>query len=186
MSSNLLIHRHELQFGDVIGRGSVGVVYKAVWRGSEVAVKAIANAGMGTGGVQQSQELLKELAIMSRMGYHPHIVPLVGMCQDRAGVLLVTEFVSGGSLLSMLQRRGTARPLSYRAVAELAAQAAAGVVHLHANGIVHRDLACRNILVCLDRAHSSACLGVTCRAWRGVERACAVAGGRSQRSCAGV
>jgi tRNA A-37 threonylcarbamoyl transferase component Bud32 len=30
---------------------------------------------------------------------------------------------------------------------KLASEAAAGVAHLHAHGIIHRDLACRNLLV---------------------------------------
>ena len=43
-----------------------------------------------------------------------------------------------------------------RLVAKLARQVAAGLAHLHGNGIVHRDVACRNVLV--DR-HMDAMLG---------------------------
>jgi serine/threonine protein kinase len=36
---------------------------------------------------------------------------------------------------------------SSRRLVQLAAEAASGVAHLHAHGIIHRDLACRNLLV---------------------------------------
>lgn len=49
-------------------------------------------------------------------------------------------------LLSLLLACGKVRH-SARRLVQLAAEAAAGVAHLHAHGVIHRDLACRNLLV---------------------------------------
>lgn len=80
-------------------------------------------------------------------------------------MLLVTEYVPGGSLLALLQRRTARKPLPVHTVADLAAQAAAGVAHLHASGVLHRDLACRNILVrnaCCVWEYPMACHQLMC------------------------
>jgi len=69
-------------------------------------------------------------------------------------VALVTKYMAGGSLYDLLvhskspqfDAEGTVRHSALRLV-KLASEAAAGVAHLHAHGIIHRDLACRNLLV---------------------------------------
>ena len=70
-------------------------------------------------------------------------MPLVGVCVDNGRVLIVTEFVTGGSLLSLVRRTR----LPFPTIAKIGAEIASGVAHLHATSVVHRDLACRNILV---------------------------------------
>lgn len=66
----------------------------------------------------------------------------------------MTKYMAGGSVYDWLvnhrsrfyDSEGTVRHSSLKLVS-LAAQAASGVAHLHECGIIHRDIACRNLLV---------------------------------------
>jgi len=67
-----------------------------------------------------------------------------------AQVAIVTRFCENGSLHDMLvnRRHRNYQPgLTYLDKLKLVAQAARGVKSLHETDIIHRDLACRNLLV---------------------------------------
>jgi serine/threonine protein kinase len=57
---------------------------------------------------------------------------------------IVTEFLDGGSLTSLLYSRKT---ITQKMLYDIVYGIAAGVLHLHKEGIVHRDLAARNVLM---------------------------------------
>lgn len=69
----------------------------------------------------------------------------VGMI-DRCG--LVMEYVDGGSLLEVLiEQKSFAAQRDLFTVLSMLIEAAAGLAHLHAEHIVHRDVAARNFLI---------------------------------------
>merc|ERR1711879_609900 len=88
---------------------------------------------------------------------HPNILPFYGFCDEKGHKCLVLEFFSGGSLLKVIQNNpGT----SFETRLAILSQAGEGVRHLHSQHdppIIHRDLACRNILVDKDLTKAVVC-----------------------------
>jgi WD40 repeat protein len=139
---------HEL-LGE-LGRGGMGVVYKArhVGLGRLVAVKMILAGGQA--GEQDRQRFLGEARAAAGLR-HPNIVAVheVGEYEAGGGACLPffsLELVEGGTLAQRL--RGEPQPP--RAAAELVEVLAQAVQHAHDNGVVHRDLKPANVLLTAD------------------------------------
>jgi len=131
----------ELKFGDRIGEGTFGLVYKATWRGSPVAVKMLKMQSITDHALQ---EFRKELQILTRLR-HPNIVLLMGASTNPPNLTFVTEFLAGGSLFDILQ----AKKLTIDAYLfkRMSREIAQGMNYLHLSGIIHRDLKSLNILL---------------------------------------
>jgi eukaryotic-like serine/threonine-protein kinase len=78
---------------------------------------------------------------------HPNIVQVYdageGEFEGRAASYIVMEYVPGGDLKDLMDRRG---PLSGGDLSKLS-EAAAGLVHAHVRGVIHRDIKPHNILL---------------------------------------
>ncbi len=74
---------------------------------------------------------------------HPHLLAVFDWSNDPGDAYLVTEFLAGGSLRSMLEA-GHRLSLSQALMAGL--HAAEGLAHAHGHGFVHRDIKPANIL----------------------------------------
>jgi serine/threonine protein kinase len=72
---------------------------------------------------------------------HRNVVSAVGVC--RAPPALLTEYCALGSLDRLVQLRR----FSLRRLLVVLMDAAAGVHHLHTHGVIHCDLAARNLLM---------------------------------------
>ena len=79
---------------------------------------------------------------------HPNIVQVYdageGEFEGEEASFIVMEYVSGGDLKSLVDRGG---PLPGAMLSRLGADVAAGLVHAHERGIVHRDIKPQNVLV---------------------------------------
>jgi serine/threonine-protein kinase len=126
-----------------LGVGGMGVVYKAEHRimGRVVALKVMAPQLTAKAG--SAERFRKEVRAAARLA-HPNIV--TAHDADEAGGLhfLVMEYVDGVSLDRLVARRG---PLPVAAACALARQAALGLGHAHALGMVHRDIKPQNLMV---------------------------------------
>ena len=75
---------------------------------------------------------------------HPNVVRLLGLSSDGPSPAMILEFCSGGSLDSWVySTRVMDDTMKYQIIHGIAL----GMLHLHKNSVVHRDLAVRNILV---------------------------------------
>ena len=134
-----------------IGRGGMGVIYKArhLRLGRVVALKMIlagAHAGAPSCGVSDI-----EASAVARLA-HPGIVGVYDVGEHEGLPYLSLELVEGGSLKQAPGRH----PAAGRAQsARLVEQLARAVQHAHEAGIVHRDLKPANVLLTGVRSQGS-------------------------------
>ncbi|PRP78217.1 serine/threonine-protein kinase CTR1-like [Planoprotostelium fungivorum] len=116
-----------------IGEGAFGVVYSAEWRNLTVAMKQLQNQRTTQ---KQFDEFLQEVDIIRRLRPHPNVVLFIGITVQPDPISLITEFCSEGDLFNFLKKNRV--------------DVALGLLHLHQEKIIHRDLATRNILLSSD------------------------------------
>jgi hypothetical protein len=140
-----VIDASDLELGSVIGQGAFGVVRRAEWRGRTVAVKQIKKSTIGDDKAVADFE--EEIGRMAALPMHENVVRLFGVVELANGDIgAVVEFCAQGALVDALYGE-TAREFSSDELLQIAYDAACGVMHLHANKIVHRDIAARNVLL---------------------------------------
>ncbi len=140
---------HEL--GAVLGRGGVGVVYRArhLTLERDVALKMLL-AGEYASAAERTRFLREARAVASLR--HAHIVQLFDVGELEGRPYFTMELVEGGSLAQALA--GTPRPsgAACAPAAMLVATLADAVQAAHAGGIVHRDLKPSNVLLTREGA----------------------------------
>ncbi|MGL4551833.1 MAG: serine/threonine-protein kinase, partial [Gemmataceae bacterium] len=146
-----------------VGRGGMGVVYEAeqVSLGRRVALKVLPFvAALDPRQIQRFKHEAQAAALL----HHPHIVPVFGVGSERGVHYYAMQLIDGRPLSALIdERRGAAAaadaPTGRRAdtsrpprewwaqAARLAADAADGLEHAHAQGVVHRDIKPANLLL---------------------------------------
>ncbi|MFT5424860.1 MAG: Tol biopolymer transport system component [Phycisphaerales bacterium] len=130
-----------------VGRGGMGVVYRAIDTRleREVAIKALPEELAGDAGrLERFEREAKTLASLN----HPNVGGILGI-EEQDGAdgtkskYLVLEFVDGETLADRLDHGA----LDVDDAIELAVQIAAGVEAAHEAGVIHRDLKPANIKI---------------------------------------
>src|SRR6202041_4159443 len=165
--NSLMDHRRSERFGRYeilaeLGRGAMGVVYKARdpkinrW----VAVKTISLAGQPPEDEQEYRERFHREAEAAGRLSHPGIVTIfdVGEEPETRSPYIVMEFVDGPSLEKLLA--GDDRPLPLEKALQLALAIAEALDCAHGQGVVHRDLKPANVLLTEDGHAKIADFGV--------------------------
>ena len=138
----------EIEMGERIGGGGVGVVYEGWFRGEQVALKTLFDPRVDE---KLKEEYMDELLVMSQLD-HPNIVAFKGACMAPPDLCFVMERCET-SLFTLLHYSGRAELSTYER-ARMAADVAAAMAYLHARrpAIIHRDLKSPNVLVAEDGA----------------------------------
>jgi serine/threonine protein kinase len=125
-----------------LGRGGMGVVYKARQKGLNrtVALKMIL---AGAHAAPQTLARFRTEAEAAARLQHPNIVQVYEVGEQGGAPYLALEFVDGVSLAQRLE----GQPLSPDEAAELVETLARAVQYAHERGVVHRDLKPANILL---------------------------------------
>jgi serine/threonine protein kinase len=125
-----------------LGRGAMGVVYKAK---HEKLKRVVALKMIHIDPEDDTQYLSRfqsEAEAVARL-HHPNIVQIFEVGKADGSPYLALEFVTGGTLKSRLD----ARPQPVRAAAQLVQLLAQAIQAAHQRGIIHRDLKPANILL---------------------------------------
>jgi len=136
------------QFGDyelreLIGRGGMGVVYRAYQRSldREVAVKLLA---AGPWASHEFIERFRHEAQNAARMQHPNIVAIFEVGAAEEMHFFSMRMVHGGSLAALLKREGRLLP---RHAAQLLRTIAEAVDYAHRLGVLHLDLKPANVLL---------------------------------------
>ena len=128
-----------------LGSGAMGEVWKGedTRSGREVAIKVLSPEAVAD--TDRMKRFAMEANATSALD-HPNILAVYEVGQSDAGPYIVTEFVDGETVRSILM----SGPLPLARALDVAAQAAEGVANAHGAGVVHRDLKPENLMVRRD------------------------------------
>lgn len=152
------IPRAYLKIAEDLGSGAFGVVKKGFLMRNNKVIECAVKMLKKHGTVNELRDLYNELNIMASVGNHPNVVSLIGACSEDGPLWVVVKFAENGSLLEYIRKRKThpdyvntmddeSNEMSNAEVVRLAYGIAKGMSHLSKVKCVHRDLACRNVLL---------------------------------------
>ena len=125
----------------LIGRGGMGVVYRAVAASDgEVVALKLMNPQLA-GDPEYRARFLREAGVRID---HPNIIPIRTAGSDGSELYIAMRHVDGRDLASLIDAEGKILPARLIQIAE---QAALGLDAAHQEGVVHRDVKPQNILV---------------------------------------
>ena len=128
---------------EVLGRGGMGVVYRAIdeTSGRPVAVKVLAPEHAGD--LEFRRRFEREARITASLE-HPNVLPVYAFGEHEGIAYLVTRLVDGGDLAARLRRDGPVAPVE---AVRITSAVASALDAAHAALLVHRDVKPANILL---------------------------------------
>jgi len=131
------------EFGDLLGQGGFGVVYRAhqsvVLR--DVAVKVVSPKYANQ--PEFIRRFESEAQVVARLE-HPHIVPLYDFWREPDSTCLVMRYLRAGSLRDLIEKQGV---LDTALVSKVLEQVGRALKFAHDSGVVHQDIKADNIFL---------------------------------------
>ncbi len=141
--SRLLGELGEYRLLEVLGRGGMGKVYRAMHTKLE---RVVALKVLSTGRADDDRAIARFEREMKAVGRleHPHVVHAHDAREIDGKPVLIMEYVEGLDLAKLVRRCG---PLPIGDACELARQTALGLQYAHEHGLVHRDVKPSNLML---------------------------------------
>lgn len=135
------LHIGEYRLLELIGRGGMGLVFKAEHTTSQriVVMKVMSQLG----NIKGIRRYVQEVRATSALS-HPHIVTTLDAGFANGCHYIVMDYLPGRDLNAIILSQS---PLSVSWSCEVIRQVASGLQHAHEQGLVHRDIKPSNILI---------------------------------------
>ncbi|KAG7206030.1 hypothetical protein KM043_003433 [Ampulex compressa] len=135
----------DLVKGELLGKGFFGQVFKVTHRDTNevMVLKELYRVDEDA-----QKNFLKEVAVLRSLHHH-NVLRFIGVLYKDKKLLLVTEYIAGGTLRALLHDTNEILPWAQRT--SFAKDIAAGMAYLHSMNIIHRDLNSHNCLVREDK-----------------------------------
>lgn len=140
-----------------IGEGEFSETFRAYRydRGApiKIAAKLLKPTQKSTNEPSQLESLLSEVSVLTALGKHSHVIEYLGIHRVERRFYMIFEYAENGDLKKLLDqhrknvRRADMFLLNQNFKLKLAYQIASGMEYVSGLGIVHKDLAARNILL---------------------------------------
>ncbi|EPE35978.1 Protein kinase-like (PK-like) [Glarea lozoyensis ATCC 20868] len=150
------------RLGECLGKGAFGAVYKSMsWTtGEAVAIKQIKIRDLPKNkqtGLPESHDVESEIRLLKNL-HHPNIVKYLGSVKTPDNLNIILEYCENGSLHSIIKNYGK---IPENLAGIWMGEVLLGVVYLHEQGIIHRDIKGANILTTKDGKIKLADFGVS-------------------------
>ncbi|KAJ9103878.1 hypothetical protein QFC21_002340 [Naganishia friedmannii] len=144
------------QLGEALGKGASAQVYKALnWTSGEtVAIKQILISNIPKG---ELSDIMSEIDLLKNLN-HQNIVKYRGFFKSDEYLYIILEYCENGSLQTISKRYGK---FPEDLVAVYISQVLQGLIYLHSQGVIHRDIKGANILTNKDGTVKLADFGVS-------------------------
>ena len=128
------------KIGKLLGSGAFGSVYQIIDQntGKIYALKRISKYKF-----EDIDKIKREIYTLSKL-HHKNIVKYIGYSETKNHLNIFLEYIKGGSLLKVLK---TFKKLNEESIRLYTKQILEGLLYLHYNDIIHRDIKCANILL---------------------------------------
>lgn len=136
---------------EVVGRGAIGEVWRAVDRRTDETVAAKLLRAEHVADRELVTRFIQERSVLTGLR-HPNLVSVRDLVVEGDRLAIVMDYVDGGSVREVIRKRG---PLPPALAVGLAAEVLDGLAAAHDKRLVHRDIKPDNVLLS--------------RAWEGLE-----------------
>ncbi|KAL1803617.1 hypothetical protein ACET3Z_032264 [Daucus carota] len=135
---------NKYMLGDEIGKGAYGRVYKGLdlENGDFVAIKQVSLENIAQ---EDLNIIMQEIDLLKNLN-HKNIVKYLGSSKTKSHLHIILEYVENGSLANIIKPTKFG-PFPESLVAVYIAQVLEGLVYLHEQGVIHRDIKGANILL---------------------------------------
>eukprot|EP00828_Plagiopyla_frontata_P041225 TRINITY_DN5802_c0_g1_i3.p1 TRINITY_DN5802_c0_g1~~TRINITY_DN5802_c0_g1_i3.p1 ORF type:complete len:277 (+),score=45.11 TRINITY_DN5802_c0_g1_i3:248-1078(+) len=142
VSSNFIIPFEQLGPQLKVGEGGYGDVFRSQWLGQDVAIKEYGkNCRFRK---KKIADFFQEVIVISNLR-HPNVLLYMGVCIHEFKLLMITEYLEGGSLFDLLHKKHS--KLSEERKLLISEDIALGMYYLHERKVMHCDLKSSNILI---------------------------------------
>jgi tRNA A-37 threonylcarbamoyl transferase component Bud32 len=147
------------QVQDVLGKGAMGVVYKALDPDIErtVAIKTVRKDLLDDDLAAQFMARFRNEARAAGRLHHPNIIGIYEYGEDGDIAYIAMEYVDGVGLREYLNRKAR---FEFQQIAAILAQLLLALEFAHAQGVVHRDIKPANLILTSSGALKIADFGI--------------------------